>query len=467
MGIYFSQTFTVSGPQEDFARFLDQCLKKDEANHPISIDFEKIAPIPEGLPDGSSSGPLGLDVDLGVETINREPRPRLLEGVSYPRPSVLASVQAKKWELTNYDRLLQWVQKNRPSALAIGQAAIRAHAELGSWTRQEWQFDNWGESVLEDFAIESLSDSAITIRFYTKGLPIGPIMRRMGQRFPSLDFRLAALDDGCDFPYVATSSRGEFAEEYAEATDEFVKEVEGRPREIDAFYTTPSVIQPWPMTNIRFWAAERKVTKALADYPVYEPPFVGLCSTLSSAQAQANFEKFMNTRGSRIERLRSFLEKFNVALETSDAGLRRLDRWIAKYGAFLSVRESGSSFLTHIPAWRNSRLGQNVIFDLATFLGEVMIQRNPGFDWELYRQVPSGLRKGSELHQALVIRGPNPDAPWRIWPFRRVPEACRALREKSFMWQKPRRTISPPEAVDKFASYILAEAAERGLQALI
>jgi hypothetical protein len=153
-------------------------------------------------------------------------------------------------------------------------------------------------------------------------------------------------------------------------------------------------------------------------------------------------------------------QKFHVILETSDTGLRKLDRWIARYGAFLAVRETGGrSFDTFVPAWRDERLGQNVIFDLATFIGEVVIERNPALYWEVYRAVPIGARKSTPHYQALAIRGPDPRMPRRIWPLH-ISEVCSWLRERSFMWQKPSSIVTPKESMTKAATYLVTQASE-------
>lgn len=198
--------------------------------------------------------------------------------------------------------------------------------------------------------------------------------------------------------------------------------------------------------------------KLLPGYPVYAPVFPGFPATLLPEQADANFERFMSTRAKRIDQLRDFLGKFHVILETSDTGLRKLDRWIARYGAFLAVQEiGGRSFDTFLPAWRDERLGQNVIFDLATFIGEFVIQRNPGLYWEVYRAVPIGARKGDPYYQTLAIRGPDPRMPWRIWPLD-ISQVCCWLRERSFMWQKPPYTVLPKESMTKAATFMVTQA---------
>jgi hypothetical protein len=316
---------------------------------------------------------------------------------------------------------------------------------------------------LSGFKTDSFDEGAVTVRFSTKGLTISPLVKVMGERFPSLNLRLAAMDDG-EYPFVSSSQGGAFSENQVEATVEFVTEVEGQPREVSDLYTEPAVVRPWPTTHFRFWFAERQVLRSLPGYPVYQPPFVGLPSTLSRDQAKENFEHFMGTRAARLENLRAFLHRFNVDLAPADASLRNLDRWLAKFGAFLAVREHGSSFTTYLPPWDGPRLGQNVIFDLATYLGEAAIFRMPGFHWELYEDVPPGLRQGDAFYQTFVVRGPNPNLRWRIWPFSRIHSVCEALRERSFMWRKPRVNISPRDAVENFFSYELGQETKRALQ---
>jgi hypothetical protein len=53
------------------------------------------------------------------------------------------------------------------------------------------------------------------------------IVRTIGRKFPTLTFRLAALDDGDEYPYLASCTEGAFAEEHVEATEQFAAEVEG------------------------------------------------------------------------------------------------------------------------------------------------------------------------------------------------------------------------------------------------
>jgi hypothetical protein len=373
VGVYYSQALTVSGPKDDFNRFLDVFFTKDASGQPAGIAIDRVAPAPDDiLPE------------------------------------------------------------------------------------EDWRDDYVTRLAL--FTIASVTDSAIRVRFSMKGAHVGPLVRTVGKNCPTLTFRLAVLDDVVELPYVATCAEGAFSEAYVELTEAFVVEVEGRPREPSPEWTQPSVIRRWPVTHIRYWLAQHKVMTSLPGYPVYEPAFPGYAATLTHEQADANLERFMNTRAQRIDQLRGFLGRFQLTLDTSDAGLRKLDRWIARYGAFLAVRETGPSFYTFLPAWRDERLGQNVILDLATFIGEVVIERNPGLYWEVYRAVPIGARKGDPHYQTLAIRSPDPRMR-RIWPLH-ISQTCRWLRERCFMWRRPSWNVRPQDALTKAASHMVAQARE-------
>ena len=235
-----------------------------------------------------------------------------------------------------FDVFFEKDDSGQPAGIAINRVAPASNEILPE--------EVWGDVYAVDFApftIVSVTDSAVSVRFSIKNMHIGPLVRTVGQKFPTLTFRLAALDDSIEVPYVATCTNGAFSDAYVELTEAFVIEVEGQPREPWPERARPPIIQPWPASHIRHWLAERKVMKSLPGYPIYEPIFPGLPAALLPEQADANFERFMNTRAQRIDQLRGFLSKFHVILGTSDTALQKLDRWIARYGAFLAVRETG------------------------------------------------------------------------------------------------------------------------------
>ena len=145
----------------------------------------------------------------------------------------------------------------------------------------------------------------------------------------------------------------------------------------------------------------------------------------------------MSSRAVRIEHLRGFLAPFGVSLAFSNDAKSALDAWIARYGAFLYVREFGSSYLTRNPLWRGPRAGFNVIFDLATFLGEFAIHESENLRWEMQTDVPTGPRRQDESYQKPALAGFPHNPRWRSYIIEEVHTICHAHQEASFMWVKP------------------------------
>lgn len=325
--------------------------------------------------------------------------------------------------------------------------------------REAWERENWGSVIPLDFTVDTGTHGRLVIRLSAKGEQTFPAMKHMARSFPLLQFRFASVDDDYKEAFTSNSIAGKVSEVREGVTDDFIAEVEGQLPSIKDIYDAPPVTpRPWPTTHIRYWFAERKTRTAIRGYPAYAPPFPGDPATLKPEQAEANFRHFMTTRETRIEQLGLMLKEFGVALDASDRGICRLDRWMKRYSGFLALHEQ-DMLMAHTPEWRGPWAVNNVIFDLATFLGEVLIQRNSGFHWELY-EVPVKRRKSTLGHQQIVIRGPSPAAPWRKWVFDRIFNVCWARREQSFMWKKPFMAIKPPDAMDRPFQYILTQATE-------
>jgi hypothetical protein len=177
---------------------------------------------------------------------------------------------------------------------------------------------------------------------------------------------------------------------------------------------------------------------------------------MSEARARDNFNYFISQRAARTDALRRFLAPFGVLLEFSESSKASLDAWLAKFGAFLYVREKGSSYDSRCPAWEGPRLGLNVIHDLAAFLGDFAIKESPKLSWEMYTDVPSGLRTRTEHFQKPAIDGFPYNPRWRFFPLIDVDRTCRALREQTYMWRRPMMQMSPESLYTKFVSKTLA-----------
>jgi hypothetical protein len=264
------------------------------------------------------------------------------------------------------------------------------------------------------------------------------------------------MEEGNDFSYRFSSLNGEIREEEPGLTTEFVEHVEGQPREVDDFYLTPAELMDEPPTHLLFWAARRRVQRALRGYLVYRPPHSGAEMLMPEEHARANFDYFISQRSARRDALRNFLAPFGVSLEFSDAAKSSLDKWLAKYGGFLYVREHGSSYLTYVPHWEGARSGLNVIQDLAIFLGDFACKESVGLYWEMYTDVPTGLQRQQEIFQKPVIAGFTSNPRWRFFPLTDVFRICNALRERSYMWRRPRMSMSPESLYTRFVSETLA-----------
>jgi hypothetical protein len=444
---YCSNRLRISGTPLDIAAFARDCLASPGQHS--WLDPDKILPVPKTLA-GTNTGigtNMGWDADIGIEILTRQPRPGA--------PSALACDQARKLRIKNHDDLERWAAKHRPNAIELGRKCLSAFEQTGYWFERDWKNANWGTAWLQDFEIVRQTDSDFEATFATAWAPAYGIYHELARRFPGLKIIVSAIEEGQDVSYHFEAHDNNVREDSPGLTEELVEEVRGEPSKIDEFYLRTPEPRPMPATRSRLRFAEHRIKRKLAAYLTYAPPHAGIEMAMSEKDAEENFAYFMSQRATRIEHLRSLLARFDIALEFSDATKHALDRWIAKYGAFLYVEENGSSFVTYTPPWRDVRAGWNVIFDLAIFLGEFVIKENPALHWEMYRDVPSGLRKENDRYRKPIIAG-FPERPqWRLDLMTEVHRICHALRETSFAFRAPLMTISPRKLYTNFASMTL------------
>lgn len=310
-------------------------------------------------------------------------------------------------------------------------------AAIDQTQARDWRIAHWGTSYIEGFELAERAETTLEATFATPWSTADKVFHEMARRHPHLAIRIAVVEPGNEYSYLFTAADGVVREEEPGLSEEFIEEVRGGPTEVDDFYLRPATLRPRPVLHFRHWRDESRLRRALAGYPVYGPPHQGIEMLMGEREARENFEHFVSSRAERIEHLRELLAPFGVPLAFSDETKTALDAWIARYGAFLYVREFGSSFLTRNPPWRGPRAGLNVIFDLATFLGEFAIHDSENLDWEMYTDVPEGLRRQDENYQKPVIAGFPHNPRWRSYIIEDVHTICRALQEASFMWAKP------------------------------
>ncbi|WP_232630249.1 hypothetical protein [Methylobacterium sp. Leaf118] len=313
----------------------------------------------------------------------------------------------------------------------------------------------------DEIEIISISDKFIEIKACLKGIFLNFLVQHLCKQMPELDARLLICETGFEVATRVTSSKGVYREENVEITDDIVTEVEGQPYEIDQASTLPSQYEPPP--PFMFFSAwrRRRLERAIADYPIYIPPHPGYRPTLSDEQVETNFAHFMRTREQRVLNVLKLLSNFSIQLDPSLDRAKELDRWIWKYGAFLTPRETGESIKTHNPTWTGPWRGLNVAFDIATLLGECIVRKHQNYEWGLYKNVPPGLRKIDTLYRQLMILRDEPR--WAIDVVDSVAEPCTALRERSLRWGKP-RIVMEKEGLTSVASRLLARPVEQNDQ---
>ena len=143
-----------------------------------------------------------------------------------------------------------------------------------------------------------------------------------------------------------------------------------------------------------------RVLDALADYPVYTPPIWSseAQSFKEAGDAYASF--FFENRSGRVEALRSLLEKFDLALNLEEDGVKAVSAWLPVYADLLvdglQHQESDDLYCAYhwfeVP-WTGPLIGFNPIFDLGVFIGECVLHRNPRLKWRAF--VKPELNKGA------------------------------------------------------------------------
>lgn len=143
---------------------------------------------------------------------------------------------------------------------------------------------------------------------------------------------------------------------------------------------------------------QREMANALADYPPYTPPPWWPTDSIDHA-AYTKF--FLASREQRLDALRGFLAKFNVASDLDDPGLRAVSAWCPLYMDLLvdGLDSDGvwSAYHRFEAAWVGPLLGLNAMFDLGVYCGEWVLLRNPRLEWQPLR--------GPEHHVAHRIVG--------------------------------------------------------------
>lgn len=131
-------------------------------------------------------------------------------------------------------------------------------------------------------------------------------------------------------------------------------------------------------------------------YEPYVPPVVGPRRELSRRQAEDAYEHLMAAKRERIEMLQMLLRDNGIELKDDDTQIELLSEWFRA-----NVERSGND------PDRLRNIWYAVVNDVALFLGDVIIHRFPGVQWQLF---VSGKRDVAYQRHVLVgfTSAPNP-----------------------------------------------------------
>jgi hypothetical protein len=129
---------------------------------------------------------------------------------------------------------------------------------------------------------------------------------------------------------------------------------------------------------------QSRVLDALTDYPPYAPPEWN--PNIQSGEEATNEYRafFFENRDRRLEALRGFLAKFDVAFSLDDTEAAAVSAWCPLYADLLVDEFTKSVFDAYHDfawSWTGTLLGLNVVFDLSLYVGECILYRNQKLKW--------------------------------------------------------------------------------------
>lgn len=143
------------------------------------------------------------------------------------------------------------------------------------------------------------------------------------------------------------------------------------------------------MIHPRYWIKHAVARRALRDYPLYDVPHKRMERTMTEAEAQENFDYFMNVRVSRLAYFTDWLRRgFSVKATLDGDGITAVSDWADGYAGGLIKNDSyilDNVWASYAPVWRETYAGFNVMTDIGIFLGEYLIAKRPRLAWEIYR----------------------------------------------------------------------------------
>lgn len=124
------------------------------------------------------------------------------------------------------------------------------------------------------------------------------------------------------------------------------------------------------------------------DYQIYDPGTRGPLHELSRRDARAAFERLMQAKQSRIRMLQRLAKSNGFELDGSDGSIQDLNDWFRREVAADPDREG-----------RLEGRWYSVVNDIALYLGDLMIERNPRLRWDFF----TGGRKDASFQRHALV----------------------------------------------------------------
>lgn len=198
---HVSHNCVISGPKEDLDKFVSQILQPGDD----LFNFEKIIPMPKEL-DIKSEHSSSINDAVFVLTCTKESPGRKFnysDKLCYTTDSPFVS---DKWEsrlsedgqfCPSVKKMISWYEQNEPETLKYAKQLLSNYEKYGNSTWYGWRTTNWG-TKWSAYQVEwdYTDDNSIYLKFQTAWSPPTPILNKLVEMFPTLNFYVACFDEG-------------------------------------------------------------------------------------------------------------------------------------------------------------------------------------------------------------------------------------------------------------------------------
>ncbi len=202
---WVKHTLIVTGEAAALQAFREGVLGRpsEEDKEASPLSFRSILPMPEELNITS-----GSDGDLGMAALTGEG---------------LASILGCPWlvsaGVTTREGLVEYLKKERPEALVLGQKYIDNIAKYGTATWYGWCNEHWGTKWDAcDVNLEEQPDGSLKYYFETAWSFPEPVMAKLAEMFPAVTVQGTVDEEGGWFYGEFTLKDGQLITEFQKGT---------------------------------------------------------------------------------------------------------------------------------------------------------------------------------------------------------------------------------------------------------